>query len=180
MRLAELLETFTPLNITGPTENLEVKGLAYHSRRVGPGDLFFCLKGSRHDGHDFAATAVKQGAVALVAERPLAASVPVIMVEDARWALSAASARFFGYPARSLQLIGVTGTDGKTTTTYYINKVFSAAGKSSAILGTTGLRFQGTEAAELTTPSPWIFREAWPISGSSCRDRAPWKYLPTP
>src|SRR5207302_10431495 len=96
----------------------EVRDLVYDSRQARPGSLFFCVPGSRSDGHDFAPEAVAQGAVALVVERPLELAVPQLVVADARAAMAVAADAFFGEPTRELAVAGVTGTNGKTTTAF--------------------------------------------------------------
>jgi UDP-N-acetylmuramoyl-L-alanyl-D-glutamate--2,6-diaminopimelate ligase len=115
---------------------VEITGLAYDSREVAPGDLFFCVSGFRSDGHDFAAEAVRAGAAALVVERPLDLGVPEVVVASARAAMAPAAARFYGEPARGLRVVGVTGTNGKTTTTYLVRALLEAAGLQCGLLGT--------------------------------------------
>src|SRR5256885_4414875 len=95
---------------------VEVHELAYDTRAVVPGSLFCCVPGLRADGHDFAPEAVERGAVALVVERPLGLPVPQVVVDDARLAMAAAADEFFGRPTQELDVVGVTGTSGKTTT----------------------------------------------------------------
>ncbi len=115
-----------------------VSGIAYRSDRVAPGDAFFCIRGFRHDGHDFAEDAVRRGAVALVVQIPLRLGVPQIVVPDTRIALAEASAAFFGRPSSSMDLVGITGTNGKTTSTYLLDAIFRTAGKTTGIIGTVG------------------------------------------
>ncbi|MCX7844589.1 MAG: UDP-N-acetylmuramoyl-L-alanyl-D-glutamate--2,6-diaminopimelate ligase [Candidatus Bipolaricaulota bacterium] len=105
---------------------VEVRGLSWDSRRVQPGDLFFALPGSKHDGHAFAAEAVGKGAVAVVAERPLDLPVPVVRVPKARAALAQAACAFYGHPTRKLCAIGVTGTNGKTTVVHFLGQLLPA------------------------------------------------------
>src|SRR6478609_10336937 len=93
-----------------------VVDLAYDSRKVRPGTLFFCFPGEKADGHDFAVGAVEAGAVALVVERELEVDVVQVVVSDARAAMAPVAARFFGDPTDELRVVGVTGTNGKTTT----------------------------------------------------------------
>ncbi|MFN3346359.1 MAG: UDP-N-acetylmuramoyl-L-alanyl-D-glutamate--2,6-diaminopimelate ligase [Candidatus Bipolaricaulaceae bacterium] len=101
-----------------------VSGLAWDSRRVQPGDLFFALPGTKRDGHAFALEAVRRGAVAVVAERPLPGlSVPVVLVPDARAALAQAACAFHGHPTKKLFTIGVTGTNGKTTVVHFLGQL---------------------------------------------------------
>jgi UDP-N-acetylmuramoyl-L-alanyl-D-glutamate--2,6-diaminopimelate ligase len=132
---------------------LEIGGLAYDSRAVKPGDMFFCVSGLRSDGHDFAAQAVQNGAAALVLERPLALGVPELLVESARGAMAPLAARFYGEPARELRVVGVTGTNGKTTTAYLVRALLEAAGQQCGLLGTVKSVIGGSERqVQRTTP----------------------------
>jgi UDP-N-acetylmuramoyl-L-alanyl-D-glutamate--2,6-diaminopimelate ligase len=115
---------------------VEVTGLAYDSREVAPGDLFFCVSGFRSDGHGFAPEAVRAGAAALVVERRLDLGVPEALVASARAAMAPAAARFYGEPARRLRVVGVTGTNGKTTTAYLVRALLEAGGEQCGLLGT--------------------------------------------
>ena len=115
---------------------MEITGLAYDSRTVRPGDLFFCVSGFRSDGHDFAAQAVDGGAAALVVERPLGLGVPEVVVESARAAMAPLAARFYGDPTAELRVVGVTGTNGKTTTAYLVRALLEATGEQCGLLGT--------------------------------------------
>ena len=116
----------------------EISGISYDSRRVRPGDLFVAMKGLMADGHDFAGRAAAAGAVAVLGERPVAVPSGVIqaLVPDSREALGLVSARFHGYPSEQLRLIGVTGTNGKTTTTYLVKSILEAAGRKTGLIGT--------------------------------------------
>jgi UDP-N-acetylmuramoyl-L-alanyl-D-glutamate--2,6-diaminopimelate ligase len=132
---------------------VEITGLAYDSREVAPGDLFFCVSGFRSDGHEFAVEAVRAGAAALVVERPLDLGVPEVLVESARAAMAPAAARFYGEPARELRVVGVTGTNGKTTTTYLVRALLEAAGVQCGLLGTMKSVIGGEERqVARTTP----------------------------
>ncbi len=113
---------------TGARGAVEITDLAYDADRVSAGTAFFCVPGSRADGHEFAPRAVAAGAAALVVERPLELDVPQLLVEDARGAMAIAADVFFGEPTRSLEVAGVTGTNGKTTTTFLLRSVLAAAG----------------------------------------------------
>lgn len=159
----ELLEPFLSDRLGKELRRVSVNRLAYHSARVAPGTLFFCLPGGKRDGHDYAAGAIARGAAALVVSRQIgldATAVPVIVVEDSRLALSAAAARFYGYPSSKMKTIGVTGTDGKTTTTYFIASIFRAAGYNTAVLGSNGLILKGIrQRFTLTTPQSLDLQE---------------------
>ena len=123
---------------TGVGGDIEIGDLAYDAGRVRPGAVFFCVPGSRADGHDFAARAVAAGAVALVVERPLELEVPVpqLLVDDARASMAVAADAFFGEPTRSLEVVGVTGTNGKSTTAFLLRSVLEAAGRRAGLVGT--------------------------------------------
>jgi UDP-N-acetylmuramoyl-L-alanyl-D-glutamate--2,6-diaminopimelate ligase len=122
--------------LRGDRARVPIAGLAYDSRSVGPGDLFFCVSGFHADGHDFAGQAVAQGAVAVVAERPLDLGVPEVLVASARAAMAPVAARFYGHPSHELDVVGVTGTNGKTTTAYMVRALLEAAGEQCGLLGT--------------------------------------------
>src|SRR5918999_663911 len=122
MDLERLVTALAPVEVRGgaPTD---VTDLAYDARAVVPGALFFCVPGQRADGHDFAPEAIERGAVALVVERPLGLGVPEVVVDDVRAAMGPVAARFHGDPTAELQVIGVTGTNGKTTTAFLLRDV---------------------------------------------------------
>ena len=121
-------------------EDVCVGGLEYSSRSVKDGDLFFCIPGTRVDGHDFAADAVSRGAAALVVQRPLELDIPQYIVQDSREALALASAAFFDHPSQQLALMGITGTNGKTTTSFLLEWICRYAGLSTGLLGTVEWR----------------------------------------
>jgi UDP-N-acetylmuramoyl-L-alanyl-D-glutamate--2,6-diaminopimelate ligase len=134
-------------------ERVEVGDLAYDARAVGPGSLFFCVPGSRTDGHDFASRAVENGAVALVVERPLEVDVPQLVVPDSRRAMAPVADEFFGRPSEELQVAGVTGTNGKTTTAFLMYSILAAAGRRPGLLGTIESRVGGERRPAIrTTP----------------------------
>jgi UDP-N-acetylmuramoyl-L-alanyl-D-glutamate--2,6-diaminopimelate ligase len=132
---------------------VEVGSLAYDSRKVGPGTLFFCVPGEKSDGHDFAGTAVEAGAVGLVVERELDLDVAQVVVPDARAAMAPLAARFWGDPTAELRVVGVTGTNGKTTTAFLIREVLEVAGVQCGLMGTVRQVVGGVEEeVERTTP----------------------------
>ena len=132
---------------------VEISGLAYSSQSVTPGTLFFCVPGFRVDGHDFAPDAVERGAVALVCERPLDLGVPEVIVPDVRAAMGPAAARFYGDPTAELEVVGITGTNGKTTTAFLVRHLLEAAGRPCGLLGTVKRVVGGVEEeVERTTP----------------------------
>jgi UDP-N-acetylmuramoyl-L-alanyl-D-glutamate--2,6-diaminopimelate ligase len=139
------------LRAGGPA--IEIASLAYDSRSVTPGTLFFCVPGLRSDGHEHAADAVARGAVALVVERPLGLGVPELRVESVREAMGPLAARFYGDPSASLRVVGVTGTNGKTTSVFLLAALLEAAGEQSALLGTVKSVIGGREGPVIhTTP----------------------------
>jgi UDP-N-acetylmuramoyl-L-alanyl-D-glutamate--2,6-diaminopimelate ligase len=136
-----------------PPEDVEITGLAYSSGDVEPGSLFFCVRGFTADGHDFAADAVERGAAALVCERPLGLGVPEVIVDDARAAMGPAAARFFGDPTSTLDVVGITGTNGKTTTAFLVRHLLEAGGVQTGLLGTVKRVIGGVEEeVQRTTP----------------------------
>jgi UDP-N-acetylmuramoyl-L-alanyl-D-glutamate--2,6-diaminopimelate ligase len=134
--------------------NVVVRGAAYASIDVRPGDVFFCVRGSRVDGHDFAGDAADAGAAAVVVERWLdGIGVPQILVPAVRGAMGPASAALYGRPSESMRMVGVTGTNGKTTTTYLLEAIFRAKGWVPGVIGTTGASIAGEPVPlERTTP----------------------------
>jgi UDP-N-acetylmuramoyl-L-alanyl-D-glutamate--2,6-diaminopimelate ligase len=141
------------MNLQGFIADLRPRDLAYDTRSVTPGALFFCVPGERADGHDFAADAVERGAVGLVVERELDLLVPQLVVPDARAAMAVAADEFFGRPSEELVVAGVTGTNGKTTTTFLLFSILEAAGMRPGLLGTVESRIGGqVRPAVRTTP----------------------------
>jgi UDP-N-acetylmuramoyl-L-alanyl-D-glutamate--2,6-diaminopimelate ligase len=133
--------------------DVEITGLAYDNRVVQPGTLFFCVPGFTRDGHEFAADAVARGAAALVVERPVHAGVPEIEVPSVRAAMAPVAAAFYGDPTASLTTVGVTGTNGKTTTAFLVHALLEADGRQTGLLGTVKSVIGGAERpVERTTP----------------------------
>lgn len=126
--------------------DVRISGITYDSRQVQPGDLFAALPGSDFDGHDYIERAIEQGAAAILAEREVDVAVPVIVSPDSRAALAPLSVAFYGDPARELSLIGLTGTDGKTTTSFLVRDILRAVGRQTGVIGTVGIEIgDGTE-----------------------------------
>jgi UDP-N-acetylmuramoyl-L-alanyl-D-glutamate--2,6-diaminopimelate ligase len=133
--------------------SVEVTGLAYDNRSVAPGTLFFCVPGFTRDGHDFAADAVAKGAVALVVERHLDSGVPEVLVSSVRAAMAGAAAAFYGDPTAMLEVVGVTGTNGKTTTAFLVRALLEADRRQTGLLGTVKSVIGGREHPVVrTTP----------------------------
>jgi hypothetical protein len=130
MDLERLVAALEPVEVLGGL-SVEVRDLAYDARGVTPGALFFAVPGERADGHDFAAEAVERGAAALVVERRLDLPVPQVVVRDTRAAMAPAADVFFGEPTRELEVVGVTGTSGKTTTSFLLFAILAAAGPAA-------------------------------------------------
>lgn len=155
MKIGKLAACLPGAVLQGDPE-VDITGIAYDSRQVRPGDLFVCIKGFRFDGHSFVHDAVNKGAAAVVIEAGRLCeglSVPVIHAADTRLALGLLSACFYDYPSRKLRIIGVTGTNGKTTTTYLIKAVLESAGYKVGLIGTIqSLIGEEVIPAERTTP----------------------------
>jgi UDP-N-acetylmuramoyl-L-alanyl-D-glutamate--2,6-diaminopimelate ligase len=152
--LSELLDALPTCRVEGERA-VSVSDVAYRSSEAERGSLFFAVPGGRADGHDFAAEAVRRGAGVVVVERslPLPAEVTQVIVPSVREAMGSMAAVFYGRPAERLLMVGVTGTNGKTTTTYLLDEIFREAGLTPSIIGTTGVRIDGRPVAiERTTP----------------------------
>jgi UDP-N-acetylmuramoyl-L-alanyl-D-glutamate--2,6-diaminopimelate ligase len=148
MRLAHLFDDAPP-----DAADVEISSLAYDNRLVVEGTLFFCVPGYTRDGHDFAPDAVARGAAALVVERPLSLGVPEVLVPSVRTSMAQVAARFHGDPTARLQTVGVTGTNGKTTTAFLVRALLEAAGRPTGLLGTVKSVIGGVEHEVLrTTP----------------------------
>lgn len=168
MRLLRVLEGIRCRHMRGAHDGIEVLDVAYDSRRATPGCLFVCIPGHAADGHDFAADAVRRGAVALVVTRELDLEVPQVLVEDARDALAVASVALFGDGSRRLDVVGVTGTAGKTTVTHMVEHVVRERGGHAGVIGTVGYRYGSHEMPPtFTTP---VSRELQELLGSMADD----------
>ena len=154
MLLGNLLKEITYESVKN-YKDVEIEGIGADSKHAMSGDLFFCFKGGEHDGHDFAAEAVGAGAVALVTERELPIPVPQILVKDGRGAATQIAAAFYGHPEKKMKIIGITGTNGKTTTAHMLASILAAAGKVCGNIGTLGIYYANKEISpDLTTPDP--------------------------
>jgi len=157
----------------GDAPSVEIRDLAYDTRAVRPGTLFFCIRGASVDGHDLASDAVAAGAVALVVERRVDAAVPQVVVPDVRAALGPAAVQFFGDPSRDLDVAAITGTNGKTTTAFLLHSILRSAGRRPALL-TNIERLVGGVARPtgLNTPESIdlqrLFREMLDAGDRSC------------
>jgi UDP-N-acetylmuramoyl-L-alanyl-D-glutamate--2,6-diaminopimelate ligase len=170
--LERLIAVLAPAEVVGRADTT-IQDLAYDARAARAGSLFFCVPGERADGHDFAEEAVRNGAVALVVERPLELSVPQLVVGDSRAAMAPAADEFFGRPTEELAVAGVTGTAGKTTTAFLLYAVLAAAGHRPGLLGTIETRVDGERRAATRTTAEAIdlqrlFREMLDAGDRSC------------
>ncbi len=172
MDIERVIAALAPVDVVGRAP-VEIADLAYDARSATAGSLFFCVPGTHADGHDFAAEAVANGAVALVVERPVELGVPQVVVADARRAMGIAAAEFFARPTEELQVAGVTGTNGKTTTAFLLYSILAAAGRRPGLLGTIESRVGGERRAALRTTPEAIdlqrsFREMLDGGDRSC------------
>ncbi len=157
MLLSKLTEDIEIIEIAYENErwDREIAGLTADSREVMPEGLFVCLTGGKTDGHAYASEAVKNGAVALVTERKLEQPVPQVIVKDTRLALALLASAFYGEPSERLKIIGVTGTNGKTTTAHMLAAALKAGGKRVGLIGTLGVSYGDKNySSGLTTPDP--------------------------
>jgi UDP-N-acetylmuramoyl-L-alanyl-D-glutamate--2,6-diaminopimelate ligase len=157
--------------IGGPA--LSISSLVFRAQDAAPGSLFFCVRGTRFDGHDFAAQAAAAGAVAVVCERRLDVPVPQVVVSSVRRAMALMGATFYGDPSARLRVAAVTGTNGKTTTAHLMARCFDAAGLRSGLLGTVVNRVGGVDSpVKLTTPESLdlqrMFREMADAGDQAC------------
>ena len=172
MDLERVIAALAPREVVGRAP-VEVADLAYDTRAVAPGALFFCVRGANVDGHELAPQALEAGAAALVVERPVAAQVPQLVVVDSRAAMAVAADVFFGHPTHELDVVGVTGTNGKTTTAHLVYAILAAAGRRPGLLGTIEARLAGERRPVVRTTPEAIdlqrtFREMLDAGDKSC------------
>jgi UDP-N-acetylmuramoyl-L-alanyl-D-glutamate--2,6-diaminopimelate ligase len=172
MDIERVIAALAPVDVVGRAP-VEIADLAYDARSVTAGSLFFCVPGSAADGHDFAPEAVANGAVALVVERPLELDVPQLVVAGTRRAMGVAADEFFQRPTEQLQVAGVTGTNGKTTSAFLLYSILAAAGRRPGLLGTIESRVGGERRPALRTTPEAIdlqrsFREMLDGGDRSC------------
>jgi len=139
-------------------ENIDILAISSRAQDIKPGGLFLAIKGNSADGHDYIDQAIENGAIAIIAqEKPVKSDIPgsvtLILVEDSRKAIAIVAANFYGWPSRNLTLVGITGTNGKTTTTWILESIFNACGFSCGVIGTVNIRYKGkTFDNPVTTP----------------------------
>jgi UDP-N-acetylmuramoyl-L-alanyl-D-glutamate--2,6-diaminopimelate ligase len=158
MNLLTLLDSLIPYRVQGnhKLEKISISSIEMDSRKVSVGSLFICTVGAIFDGHQFAAEVVEQGAAAILAQKPLDVDIPVIVVPDTRRALAFVADRFYQHPTHHLRLVGVTGTNGKTTMTHLIEKIYEDKGKKTGRIGTMNIKIgdQLLETKHTTPESP--------------------------
>ena len=155
MKLSELTAV---ANITYQGDDLEITNLSCHSGQIKHGGLFFAVRGGQKDGADFVPQAVQNGAVAIIAERPVQTTVPVIVVSDVGQTMVKMTERF--YPSEALKKVAVTGTNGKTSTVYYVAQIMNALGVPAASMGTIGVNSPLLKkAGSMTTPDTCVMHE---------------------
>lgn len=166
MKLSDLLKKFEYTCLKGNTDT-EISALVYDSRKVQKGDVFVCISGMARDAHEFAVEVAEKGAAAIIVEKDITGQlapfdISVIQVPDTRYALACMSADYFGNPAEKLTTIGITGTKGKTTTTYMVKSVLEKTGVKTGLIGTieTIIGNEHTPAAN-TTPESYIIQETF-------------------
>jgi UDP-N-acetylmuramoyl-L-alanyl-D-glutamate--2,6-diaminopimelate ligase len=161
MKLTDLLGSLPKKKVYGPTDK-EITGIAYDSRRLSDGELFIAIQGFQTDGHRYIPEAIARGAVAVVVDREeIHGAVTTIQVSDSRKALALLAARWFDDPARTLRMVGVTGTDGKTTTAYLLHALLQEAGFKAGLIGTVTTRIGGQDQPSLyTTPESLELQQA--------------------
>ncbi len=154
MKLDELIEHLDYKDLIN-FKNIDITGISYNSQTTKKGDIFVCLVGEHTDGHEYAKSALENGAVALLVEKKLDVKVPQVVVSSTRHKIADISDRFYSSPSEGLNLIGITGTNGKTTVTHLIQKIFEENGQKCALIGTLGYKLSsGGEYrdAKHTTP----------------------------
>ena len=155
MNLFALIEQIDCIERIYCDKDVEIKGLCIDSRACQKGDLFICTVGEKINSHEYAAQALQNGAIALITMQKLPFQVPQILVDDSRETMSMLASKFYGEPSKSLKIIGVTGTNGKTTTSYMLKKILEEADKKTGIIGTLGIYYGNKKISPtLTTPDP--------------------------
>jgi murE/murF fusion protein len=161
MTLRDLIDGLPGARVLGDA-NIEVRAVRSDSREVEAGDVFVAVRGIRSDGHAFVQTALDRGAAVIVVERPIETKVPQVMVPSGAVALGVMVGHALGDPAKAMTLLGVTGTNGKTTTTYILESILTAAGHKPGVIGTVTYRWPGTSFdAPYTTPTPQVLHETF-------------------
>src|SRR3954453_21159090 len=150
MQLREVVASLPNAEVIGDA-TVDITSVTHDSRQVTGGALFCCVPGRMSDGHAHAPAAIAAGAAALLCERALDVDVPQVVVPDVRAVMGLAAGVFHGDPSKALDVVGVTGTNGKTTVTHFLHSIFGAAGRSSAVIGTLAGPRTTPEATDLQT-----------------------------
>ena len=159
MKLHELLRGLHRINVSGPLPPVDITGIVSDNRNVAPGNLFVCYQGVNVDGHAFIPDALEKGAAAVIGEKAIPAlekdgkPICYVQVPNGRRALSLLAARWHGAPAEHLKLIGITGTNGKTSTAHLIHAILKASGRRTALIGTVGHRYVNASGEEQVLPA---------------------------
>jgi UDP-N-acetylmuramoyl-L-alanyl-D-glutamate--2,6-diaminopimelate ligase len=160
MRLKEILSFHPFANQFSALYDLEINAIKMDSREITYGDLFVCINGFTVDGHDYVDEAVQNGAAVIVAEREIETTVPVIVVADTVRFIAMAATNFFQFPTNEVPLIGVTGTNGKTTVTYLLEKIFNQYGKKTGVIGTIQMKIgEDIYPVDNTTPDALFLQQ---------------------
>lgn len=173
MKLSSIIKNFPVIRVQG--EDIEINNIVYNSNSVTPGDMFFCIEGYKTDGHKYAADAVKRGAKALVIRKDIEEfeGVTKIYVKDTREAMAKMASEYYERPSEKLDIIGITGTNGKTTSTFMLKSILERAGRKTGLLGTIyNITGKGVQEAKRTTPESLdlfsIFAEMHESNMDSC------------
>ncbi|GIO26062.1 UDP-N-acetylmuramoyl-L-alanyl-D-glutamate--2,6-diaminopimelate ligase [Ornithinibacillus bavariensis] len=162
MRLKEILSLYPFSEQFSDTYDIEINEIKMDSREITKGDLFVCISGFTVDGHDYVNEAITNGAVVIVAEKNITASVPVIVVSDTIRFLAMAAAKYYDFPTNSVPLIGVTGTNGKTTVTYLLEKIFQLHANKTAVIGTIHMKIaEKVYPVDNTTPDALFLQKTF-------------------
>ena len=159
-KLEQILKETNFIEVKG-SRNIDITGITCNSREVVAGSIFVCIKGFKTDGHKYLADAVKNGAVcAVVTDDISCPEITTVKVENARFAMAQMASSFYGHPSRDIKVIGVTGTNGKTTTTHLIQSIIEMAGKKTGLIGTNSIVIAGKAVdSERTTPESYLFQK---------------------
>jgi UDP-N-acetylmuramoyl-L-alanyl-D-glutamate--2,6-diaminopimelate ligase len=162
LKLAALLSALPFYEPQADHEQININGLTIDSRDVESGNLFICINGALVDGHRFASQAEEQGAAAILAERPLDVNVPVILVKDTLRASAALATHFYGHPSKEMRIVGITGTNGKTSMTYLLESIFRANAEATGVIGTIQMKIkEETYPVKNTTPDALFLQKGF-------------------
>lgn len=162
IKLTELLSTLPFYRAIGKIDDIYINKIEMDDRKVGKDDIFVCLKGFTVDGHEYVEQAIENGAGVIIAEKDVKASVPTIIVSDTTRSLALIAAMFYDFPSTKMSLIGITGTNGKTTTTYLLEAIFNQARRKTGLIGTIQMKIGEKEyPINNTTPDSLFLQQAF-------------------